>query len=182
MAKTLAEQCAERKRIRMRRDTPRFAPETAQRLQWLAANGFRASVGRRLLTAYYLAERNSRQRGIEFSLQLHELMALARRSQGRCEVTGIRFEVIEMTRKWDRQPWTASIDRIDCTKGYAISNCRLVCSAVNVALNSWGETVLERVAEGLIEQRLRHVDGYASKLRELCKKILRRNKRLRRAA
>lgn len=126
-----------------------------------------------------MAERNSRQRGIDFNLSDFELITLARRSQGRCELTGIRFELVETNRKWDRQPWAASIDRIDCAKGYAFDNCRLVCAAVNVALNSWGETVLERIAEGLVSQKLRQDLGYMNKLRKVHNKIQRRNKYLR---
>lgn len=170
MAKTLSEQCAERKAIRLRRRTITEArrPE-----------GFRASVSRRLLRSYYMAERNSRQRGIEFALSLADLSVLANRSRGRCEITGIPFEVVDTSRKWDRQPWTASIDRIDCAKGYTLDNCRLVCAAVNVALNSWGEAVLGRIVDAMVEQRLRHVEGYMDSLREAHKKILRRKKYLR---
>ena len=39
-----------------------------------------------------------------------------------------------------------SLDRIDSSKGYTVENCRLVCTAVNLAMNEWGEDVLERIA------------------------------------
>lgn len=64
--------------------------------------------------------------------------------------------------------------------GYTLGNCRLVSAAVNVALNSWGETVLERIAEGIVAQRLRQVEGYMAKLSEMNRKIKRKNRYLRR--
>lgn len=137
------------------------------------------SVGQKLVRSYYMAERNSRQRGIEFALTERDVASLAVRSRGQCEVTGIQFQIVDTTRKWDRQPWTASIDRIDSTKGYAIDNCRLVCAAVNVALNAWGTTVLERIVDAMVELRLRQREGYIDDLRKFHVKLRRKNRRLR---
>lgn len=167
--KSLAEQCAERKQLRVGR--------RASERRWT----MKAEVGQRLLRSYYMAERNSKQRGIEFALSTQDLLMLANRANGRCEVTGIRFEVVDTSRKWDRQPWTASIDRINCSEGYTFGNCRLVCAAVNVALNSWGEAILNRIVDAMVERRLRQVDGYMASLRDSHKKILQRKKYLRRA-
>jgi hypothetical protein len=178
--KSLTEQCAERKALRLRRRLPRISIKTGRRIAALKVNGVRSSIGQRLLRSYYMAERNSKQRGIEFALSMEDLMVLANRAKGRCEVTGISFEVVDISRKWDRQPWTASIDRIDCAKGYTLSNCRLVCAAVNVALNSWGESVLNRIVDAMVERRLRQVEGYMDSVRETHKRILSRKKYLRR--
>lgn len=180
--KTLAEQCAERKAIRLRRAESRIPERKATKIRMLRANGVLPSVSHKLLRSYYMAERNSKQRGIDFSLSQSDLMALANRAGGRCEVTGIGFAVIDTQRKWDRQPWTASIDRIDCSKGYTFENCRLVCAAVNVALNAWGTPVLDRIVDAMVELRLRQREGYMDGLRIINKKILRRNKYLRRRA
>jgi hypothetical protein len=160
--KTLAEQCAERKAMRI------------ERIAILKTHGMRAHVRQRLIRSYYMAARNSQQRGIEFKLSTNDLLRLANRADGQCEITGIRFEVVETSRKWDRQPWTASIDRIDCSKGYTFDNCRLVCAAVNVALNSWGESVLERIVDAMVERRLRQSEGYMATLREFHVKHRRR--------
>lgn len=168
--KTLSEQCSERKALRVRR------------IQILKARGAGAQVRQRLIRSYYMAVRNSKQRGIEFSLSTHDLLRLANRANGHCEVTGIKFDVIETSRKWDRQPWTASIDRIDCSKGYTFGNCRLVCAAVNVALNSWGVTVLERIAEAMTERKLRQHLGYMDQLRKFHVKHRRRIRHLKSVA
>lgn len=38
-----------------------------------------------------------------------------------------------------------SIDRIDTTRGYTPDNVRLVCAAVNLALNQFGEGIFFRI-------------------------------------
>lgn len=63
------------------------------------------------------------------------------RSGGRCAMTNARFSMKPEKGKFKR-PWAPSIDRIDVAKGYEFSNCRLVCTAVNLAMNEWGEKVL----------------------------------------
>lgn len=67
----------------------------------------------------------------------------------RCSLTGIPFVTERPKEKFARRPFAASIDRIDSKKGYELDNCRLVCIAVNLAMNVWGEDVLYRIAEGL---------------------------------
>lgn len=44
-----------------------------------------------------------------------------------------------------RRPLAPSIDRIDSSLGYTRQNCRIVCAAVNYAMNVWGEDVLWRL-------------------------------------
>jgi hypothetical protein len=138
--------------------------------QAMLMRGVNLRIGKRLARAYYMAERNSRQRGIQFELTVDELARLAQRAKGKCEVTGLPFEVVDTSRKWDRQPWTASIDRIDCTIGYTYANCRVVCAAVNVALNSWGLPVLERIAEALMLRKARGTSGYLLALHQKVKR------------
>ena len=73
---------------------------------------------------------------------------LVERAGGHCEVTGIPFNW-EIPRGQRKRLWAPSVDRIDCTRGYLLSNCRLVCVAVNVALNEFGLAPLLRIAHAL---------------------------------
>ena len=70
------------------------------------------------------------------------------RAAGRCELTAIRFSM-ERIRKCIKRPWSPSIDRLDCSRGYELDNCRLVCTAVNLALNEFGDEVLRKIASAL---------------------------------
>lgn len=78
-----------------------------------------------------------------------ELEELWRRSGGRCELTGIEFNV-DPHGNCVKRPWAPSIDRKDNAKGYEFENCRLVCTAVNLALNEFGDEVLMRIARALV--------------------------------
>lgn len=66
-----------------------------------------------------------------------------------CALTGIPFE-FERESAVSRRPFAASIDRKDSSLGYSVDNCRIVCVAVNLAMNAWGEAVLFRVAANLL--------------------------------
>jgi hypothetical protein len=88
-------------------------------------------------------------RGIKFSLTEIDFSNLIARANGRCEVSGIPFIYEQENKKWSKNPWAPSIDRIDSSEGYYIENCRVVCIAVNVALNEWGDDVLKKIAVGI---------------------------------
>lgn len=93
--------------------------------------------------------KNARARGIAFDLTREDVEHLVRRAENACEVTGIPFERDRPhgAPLGYRRPWVQSIDRIDSTQGYTRENCRLVCCAVNYAMNQWGESVLLRIIE-----------------------------------
>jgi hypothetical protein len=89
-----------------------------------------------------------------------DLRALAARSGGRCELTGVPFSD-HRPLGCKRAPFAPSVDRIDPRRGYLMENCRLVCFAVNVALNQWGEETMRRFALGLIAKE-GHVFSYSN--------------------
>lgn len=100
------------------------------------------------LYVYRKARNSARTRGIDFYLLPHHVSDLYEQSGGKCSLTGIPFEYYYKT--GDRTPpWAPSLDRIESSKGYTPENVRLVCVAVNMALNTWGEDVLHRIADHL---------------------------------
>lgn len=82
------------------------------------------------------------------------LETIVRRSKGKCELTGIPFNCRKIG-KASRLPFIPSIDRISPNLPYTKSNCRIVCLAVNVALNEWGEEVLDL----LVKSRANYILG-----------------------
>ena len=83
-------------------------------------------------------------------MTIDELWSLWRRADGKCEVTGIPFSLVRTGgRSVTARPWIPSVDRISCAVGYEQNNCRIVCHAVNMAMNQWGEKFLMRIAKAL---------------------------------
>lgn len=89
----------------------------------------------------------SKSRGEECSMTERDLELLIRRAGGRCEVTGVPFSAWKLDH-WSKAPYAISIDRIDGRLPYSFQNCRIVCNAVNVAINEWGAEVFAELAAG----------------------------------
>ena len=90
------------------------------------------------------AKKNAKSRGIEFNLTIEDLNALFEKSNGKCNLTGIKFSMEKSN--YRMPPWIPSLDRINSDLGYSVNNCRLVCCAVNLALNQFGFDVLKKIA------------------------------------
>ncbi len=87
-------------------------------------------------------------------LDLNGLAALLRRSGGRCELTGIPFDLTRTT-KGTTQPFHPSIDRADSAQGYSYGNCRVVCLCVNLCIRDWGEEVIHKIGRALVLRELK---------------------------
>jgi hypothetical protein len=113
---------------------------------------------------YLQTKFRSAKRGTPFHLTKDGFAELVAAANGRCVLTGIEFD--QEPAAGNKRPYAASIDRIDCAIGYTDTNCRLVCVAVNLAMNRWGEEVLWRIAAGLVHA------GSTSNAREKWRKIV----------
>jgi len=90
----------------------------------------------------------ARKRGGEaYGLSRDEEQKIVTRARGCCELTGIPFSMHKEP-GWYRAPFAPSVDRIESARGYTCKNTRLVCVAVNLAMNQWGEGVLAMIADG----------------------------------
>lgn len=106
----------------------------------------------RLLDSARARARLSRE---PFRLTEDDLERLWLRSRGRCELTGIAFND-SRGGVCRRAPLKPSLDRIRRGDGYTPENVRLVCVAINTAINEWGESIFEFIAtEYLRYQRLK---------------------------
>lgn len=88
------------------------------------------------------------------NIDLDEEWIQERLDNGICEVTGIPFEFPEYgsnKRGFNHHPWTASVDKIDPSKGYRKDNCQLVVWAYNRAKGLWDEDVMIKLAKGMYD-------------------------------
>lgn len=99
------------------------------------------------------SKRRATQRGVTFTLTLNEFAEIVDRSAGFCEVSG---HPLTLTATGQKGPYGPSIDRLQPLHGYTASNVRIVCVAVNFALNSWGLDAFMPLAKALVN---RHADS-----------------------
>ncbi len=52
-----------------------------------------------------------------------------------------------------RNPWFASIDRIDSSLGYTETNCQMVCAMYNFAKQDWNDADVLKMARSLVKAR-----------------------------
>ncbi len=88
-------------------------------------------------------------RGHQGMISLDQLSALFATTNGRCQLTGIKFTT-DNPMKCRVRPFSPTVDRIDSSLGYIDGNCRVVCNAVNIAINDFGEEIFSKVAEGYV--------------------------------
>ena len=93
------------------------------------------------------AQSRARRAGRPLDPDLMSLVfALYEAQGGRCALTGLRFDLRIVGNGKARRPFAPSLDRIDSTGGYTQDNVRLVCQAVNFALNAYGEDTFREIA------------------------------------
>ena len=78
---------------------------------------------------YYF--RNCKRRFKEFNLTLEYLKQLWELQKGICPYTGIQLKLAEYTKGHHDPIYTASLDRIDPSKGYIIGNVQFVSTSIN---------------------------------------------------
>jgi hypothetical protein len=93
------------------------------------------------------SKKRADERGWEFDLtpEWIEAKLLA----GVCEATGLPLELTGETTKHFR-PWTPSLDRTDCTRGYTKDNVKVVCWMYNQAKGVSSHNDVIRLAKALI--------------------------------
>ncbi len=98
------------------------------------------------------ANRRNRERGFDLpQFTEADLVALWDRCGGRCSLTSLAFHGGRFGIGKAKRAFWPSIDRIDPELGYTRENCRLVLTAVNFALNTWGDEVFLKIARAAIK-------------------------------
>jgi hypothetical protein len=92
---------------------------------------------------------------MEFSLPTDFIHELWEKQGGKCCLTGTDFELVTGGNCGYKRfnPNSASVDRIDNSKGYTPDNVRLVCTAINLAINEFGLENFEKLCEKFVNYR-----------------------------
>jgi len=93
---------------------------------------------------HHSAMKHAKQRSLPCTITKNFVASML--GHGTCSVTGVKFDFRMLGRK-KANPFRPSIDRIDSNVGYIPTNVRLVCVAVNFALNEFGEGVFQQICE-----------------------------------
>jgi hypothetical protein len=101
---------------------------------------------------YDSAKNKAKSRGLEFTLRFNDV--LNRVKLGKCEATGIPFDMREKPYYGTDLPFRASLDRRDNTKGYHADNIRVVCKIYNHSKWTWNEADVHRMARELIQKEV----------------------------
>ena len=96
------------------------------------------------------SKKRSKRKGLDFNITKEWAIGKLEEQEYRCLLTGSPFR---NTDGFDRNPWAPSIDRIDSSLGYTENNCRIVCYAVNAAMNAWGEMLFSEMATRYINKK-----------------------------
>lgn len=83
---------------------------------------------------YYF--RNAKKRLKDFNLTLEYLKQLWEEQKGICPYTGIQLCLAEYKANHNNPIYTASLDRIDSSKGYIIGNVQFISTAINYMKNT----------------------------------------------
>jgi hypothetical protein len=77
--------------------------------------------------------RSAKERNIEFNISQKEIWDLFLRQEKKCALTNLDIKFATCLK--DEKEQTASLDRIDSSKGYVINNIQIVHKIVNIAKN-----------------------------------------------
>lgn len=92
------------------------------------------------------------QHGVPMSLTEDSIHRMIVSQNWRCAVTGIKFAANVYPGQRIR-PWVPSIDRLIASRGYVDGNVRIVCAAVNIAMNQFGDEIFFRIMAGALNNR-----------------------------
>lgn len=97
----------------------------------------------------------ARRAQMAFTLPPEYTVKLDKDQDGRCAVTGLKFNLERFPDALVKHPFAPSVDRRLSSGGYTEDNVRLVCVAVNFGMGQWGEEVFLTLARAAIDLEAR---------------------------
>lgn len=85
-------------------------------------------------------KRHARQLGVIFDITAQDAWELFIKQNGKCNLTGLPIQLSKSKKtREDRVKQTASLDRIDSTKGYTKDNIQWILKSVNIMKNKYNQ-------------------------------------------
>lgn len=95
-----------------------------------------------------LVKSGASKRNIPFELDINDAWGLYLQQKSLCAISGVDISFAPTTNKKDRKYQTASLDRIDSSKGYTINNVQWVHKDVNIMKNKFSMEYFNQFALG----------------------------------
>lgn len=111
---------------------------------------YRAGKAGTTTVLFNSTKKSASERELAFDLSKEFIEELFASQNHKCAITKILFDNRVSGGTGKSNPFRPSIDRIDCSQGYTKDNVRLVCVAVNFALNEFGEAVFKQICEAYL--------------------------------
>lgn len=119
-----------------------------------------ATIKGRIQNCVKGAKKRAGIKKIPYDISIEFIAELWSKQDGKCALTRIDFSVPQERNDRKASPFSPSIDRIDCSKGYTKDNVRLVCIAVNYALNEFGEEVFKIICQSYLDNMVFRYDDF----------------------
>lgn len=88
-----------------------------------------------------------------FDVDLPYLKKLWEKQNGLCAITNMKMTLPQSTYVKHLSVYSASVDRIDSTKGYIKDNIQFVCYCINLAKNSFNDDEIKSFIETLVNSK-----------------------------
>lgn len=102
----------------------------------------RTTAAGKAVTLYTSTKARAKRHDVSFDLT--KVWIKAEIDKGVCAITGAPFTFVDVG-KYQKNPWTPTVDRIDATKGFVQSNCRLVVAAYVYCNDDNEEAVVHQI-------------------------------------
>jgi len=93
------------------------------------------------------ARKSVKSKGRELDITIEQLKELWTAQDGICPYTGWKMELPKSTEK--KKPNTASLDRIDSSKGYILGNIQIVCVMANFAKSDFSNEEMQEFCKAI---------------------------------
>lgn len=118
---------------------------------------FHTSTGYKLLSGDYwsMLKKGANNRNIPFNITIEEAYKKIENQNFKCALTGLDIKFKKNTtkgKKHDNTTKTASLDRIDSTKGYEIDNIQWVHKDVNIMKNKYNQDYFIKICKLIWEK------------------------------
>lgn len=104
----------------------------------------------KLVRLFDSTKARAKKRNLPFSISFEWLVSRCDNQNDCCLLTGLKLN-FQRDSNGISIPFSPSLDQIKPGQGYTENNTRLVCTAINLGMNKFGEQVFKTIAESYLE-------------------------------